>query len=265
MDKDAPRATESADEVLGAIYHNFPRIMEAYNRAVVPTEWEKYRAAENVSEPYQKLNAYLYDKYAPMLADTQRGIDTKDKIVGANTDVALLGKQGRDLSRVYQQIDKEANPEFYKTRELASNKLGALLSGINPDAPDIEAERLINAENIRSGNTSPSATGTVANALMFGDQRLKRQAALSNAISTATGFLQPSRVSEFNPATTVLNKPTNNAGTSQFGGVTKTGNEAFSAGEGFMNSVSSFQNNAMQINANKRDALDRVNETLSAL
>lgn len=265
-DPAAPSAPESTRETLEAMRQNLPALMQLYRSEIQPTEEAKLGASQKVSGAYQQLMADIYKNIAPQLAETGRSVDSGNRLAAAQTDAQILEGPGRALAKTYKSIDQELNPEYYKTRENAANKLASLLDANDLNRPNIEAERLVNQENVRSGNQGAgSQTNTVANALQFGNEGLKRQGALSNAINTATSFLQPASNAQFNPATTILNRPTSNTGVSQFGGVQQAGNEAFSSGGGLLNSVAGFQNNAMQINANRRDVIDRINEGAQAV
>ena len=265
-DSPAPTAQESTASTIQALASNLPALMQAYSKEVGPTAQAQYNSQAQTSPEYAQLMSQLYKQYAPDLAKTGSEIDNSTRLASAKTDADILKGSGADLARTYSGIDRELNPEYYKTRELESSKLGELLGSINLNDSNPEAERLINQENARSGNTgNTSATNTVSNALDFGNAKLARTQTLSNAIGQATNFLQPSSNAQFNPATTILNRPTSNTGTSQFTGITPQSNTAYSAGEGLLNNVAGFQNTAANINANRRDVVDRMNEVTSSL
>lgn len=264
-DSYAPPVSESTASTVSALAQNLPALMQAYSKEIGPTDSAKLASAQNISPAYSKLMSELYQQFAPSLAKTGAEIDSSNRTASAKTDANLLAGPGTDIARQTSAIDKEVNPEYYKTRSAEAGKLGELLSSINLNAPNIEAERQISQENARSGNlATPSATNTTANALQFGEAQRSRQAALGSAINAATNFLQPSS----NPApvaaaNSVLAKPPSNTGLSNFGGVTQAGNEAFSSGQGLLNSATGLQSDAMNINANRRDLLDRANSVAS--
>lgn len=266
-DSPAPTAGESSDATLSALTSHLPALMQAYNKEVGGTEQAKYDASAKVSPQYTSLLTELYKQFAPQLAKAGSDIDTSTRTATAKTDADILKGSGADIAKTYTGIDQTANPEYYATRAAESKKLGELLGSFNLDSPNVEAERNISQENARTGNiNTPSATNTVSNALQFGNEKLKRQAALGSAIGTATAFLQPANnPGAANAATTTLSKTPSQSGVNQFAGVTPTSNTAYSAGEGLLNTVAGFQNNAMNINANNRDVLDRVNQTIGAV
>jgi hypothetical protein len=264
MDERPNTANVSAERSMQALYAYLPQIMEAYNAQAVPTEVAKLQAAQATSPAYNELLYNIYKNYAPKMAEAGSSIDRQNRIAQAKTDEDILNTSGRNLAKIYKDIDKETNPEYYKVRENTSNKLIDLLGSVNINDATPEAERLVNQESVRSGNiATPSATSTVSNALQFGNERMKRVNALSEAIGRATDFIQPSQNTQFNAATTALNKPTSNTGLSEFGGVNKAGGENYASGNNYLNAISGFQNNAMQINANRRDVIDRINEGFS--
>lgn len=265
-DPPAPSAQESTDQTLGALIQRFPDLMKAYNAQVYPTAQAQLDSETKISPQYEQLMTDLYKQFAPQLAATGNQIDAASRTATANEDVNLLKNQGKELATGYNEIDRQLNPEYYATREKTANKLAELLGSVNLDDANPEAERLVNQENVRTGQLgNTSSTNTVANALAFGNEKAKRTATLSSAINAATSFLTPSQNTQFNPLTAVTGKPASNTGLSNFGGVTQSGQEAYSAGSGLLNTIAGFQNNAANINANRRDVLDRVNGTLSSL
>jgi hypothetical protein len=264
-DPPAPTANESTDEVLGAIRGNLPGLMEAYNQQVLPQSRTELEAAKEISPEYNQLMADLYKQFAPELARTGSEIDRETRLASAATDVDVLKGSGGDLARAYSEIDRELNPEYYSVRENSASRLNELL-GESLDRPDIAAERAIAQEEARTGNDiAPSATNTIAAAMDFGDAREQRKNNLSNIISQATSFMGPASNQQFNPATTILNRPTSNTGQTQFAGVNKPSSQAYQSGGDLMNNVSSFQNNAMGINANRRDVMDRVTQGVDSV
>jgi len=266
-DPPAPTAQESTASTLSALQQNLPGLMQAYNAQVLPTSEAQLAASQATSPAYTQLLTNLYQQFAPQLAATGSQVDAQTRNATANTDASILSNQGSQISSTTDAIDRANNPEYYATRAATSNQLGNLLGSFNLGSPNVEAERNINQENFRTGNAgTPSATNTVNNALQFGSEQNKRQAALSSAIGTATNFLGASNNPvATNAATSTLSKPVSQSGTSQFNGITPASTQAYSSGQGLLSSIAGFQNQASQINANNRDTLDRVNQTMGAV
>lgn len=265
-DDAAPQTSESTREMMEAFTETMPGFMQVMSQQVAPTERAKLASAQQTSPEWAQLTYDIYKQFAPQMAAAGRDIEAQNRLANARTDAEILNTSGRDLAKTYKEIDTELNPEYYKTRAGASDSIAQLLGSINLNDASPEAERLINQENIRSGNLgNDSATNTVSNALSFGREMDNRRNQLSQAINTASAFLQPASNAQFNPATAALNRPTSNSGLSQFGGVQMPGNEAFSSGNNLMNNITSVRQAEMGINANRRDTLDRFNETMSSL
>lgn len=265
-DERAPSTQESTQDMLLAMTANMPAFMQAMNKELGPTEQAKLASSQAVSPAWAQLTSDLYRQFAPGMAKVGSEIDSSNRLTQARTDAEILGTSGRDLSRIYKELDTELNPEYYKTREAGAKSIGDLLSSINLNDASPEAERLVNQENVRTGNLgNTNATNTVSNALSFGSELSNRRSQLSNAINTASAFLQPSSNSAFNPATAALSRPTGNTGLSEFSGVNKAGGEAFGAGQGLLGQIGGLKQAEMGINANRRDTLDRFNETMSSL
>jgi hypothetical protein len=267
MGKDAPAPTtnESTADIMQAVTKYLPAYMSAQNKEVLPQSRAQLEASQAVSGPYAQLMNDLYKQFGTQMAQTGTEVERINRTGAAQTDLDILKGSGGDLAREAQKISKELDPEYYATRQLQASKLGELLGSINLNDANPEAERLINQESVRSGNnTNPNATSTVANALSFGGELDKRRNSLSNALNVATGFQQTSQ-SQFNPVVTALNRPSTNTGESKFGGITQAGDQAYNAGNQLMSNIANTHNNSNNINANRRDTLDRMNEITASL
>lgn len=265
-DKQAPTANESTADIMQALTKFLPGYMEVANAQLLPQATAQLEAAQSISPAYQQLITDLYSQFAPQMAKAGAEVERINRTGAADTDLAILRGSGGELAKEGQRIDRILNPEYYASREAASAKLAELLGAIDIDAPNIEAERLVNQENVRSGNISgPSnATNTVSNALSFGNERMKRVNALGQAIGVATNLI-PATVGQFNPINTALNRNSTNAGSNQFTGVTNPGNQSYDAASGMFNNITQLKMQQNDINANRRDILDRMNETTSSL
>lgn len=262
-DDKAPNPNTSVDLEGKAITAQLPGIIKAYSGQILPLEQAKLGASQAVSPAYSQLMTDLYKNYAPQLAGVGSQIDQANRQANATGTTNILGDQGAKAASTYTGIDQANNPEYYKTRALESDKLGQLLNSINLNNPNPEAERLINQENQRSGNIANSnATKTLGNALSFGDQLSKRQSTLSNALGQATSFLQPSQNQSANVAAGIASAPSTAGGAAnsltQFQGVTPTGQDALNVGNNLLGAASASQLSAMNVNANRRDTLDRT-------
>lgn len=264
-DKPPQSTTESTDQILQALTKNLPAYMQAMNQQVLPQGQAQLQSAQELSPQYNELLSKLYEQYAPRLAQTGAQVENINRTGAAQTDVNILKGPGGELVKQAQALDKTQNPEYYATRATAADKLGQLLGSINLNNANPEAERLVSQESARTGNLStPSATSTVSNALSFGNEQQKRRDALGQAISTASGFLQPAQ-SQFNPIVTALGRNSTNAGASQFAGVQNPSNQAYQSGGNLLNSATQLKTQENEIDANRRDWVDRINESIGSV
>lgn len=264
-DGPAPQTQESMQDIMQALIRNLPAYMNAQNSQVGPQAATQLAVAKQISPEYAKLNEGLYSEYAPKLAETGAKVENINRTNAARTDLDILKGSGGALATEAQRIDRILNPEFYNTREATANKLGELLSSINLNDANPEAERLINQENVRSGNLgNDSATSTVSNALSFGGELQKRRDSLGQALSVATQALQPMQ-GNFNPVVTALGRPSSNSGQSQFTGIQNPSSQAYQSGSQVLGSATAIKQQENDINANRRDALDRFNEVLTGV
>lgn len=264
-DDKAPPSQESTQDIIQALVRNLPAYMQVQNAQVGPQAQAQLDVAKNISPEYAKLNSDLYAQYAPQLANTATQVENINRTGAAKTDLDILRGSGGELATEAQRIDKILNPEFYNTRATTADKLGQLLGSIDLNDANPEAERLINQENTRSGNLgNDSATSTVSNALSFGGELQKRRDSLGQALSIATQSLQPMQ-GQFNPVVTALGRNSTNAGQGQFTGVQNPSNQAYQSGSQVLNSATAMKQQENEINANRRDGLDRFNETLAGV
>jgi hypothetical protein len=226
LPQDAPEVHTQIAEIFQSIAQQYPQLMEQINRQLVPGAQSELAASQAVSPAYAQMMDELYAKYAPSLARTGASVDAISRLGAAQTDSDILGQYGVPLASSWRAAESAASPEAAATRATAATKLGQLLNSIDLNSANPEAERLVNQENIRSGNiATPSATNTVSNALSFGNELQKRRDALSNAIGTATNFI-PAATSSFNPAANAVSRGASNTGVSQFTGVKGASNTA---------------------------------------
>lgn len=260
-DPKAQSGTGLSSQTIQTVMANLPSYMQMVNSQLKPQAKSELETAQAVSPGYQELLTKLYEQYAPRLAKAGSEAENISRTGAANTDLELLRGSGGAATRELQGLDRQLNPEYYKTRAAGAQKLGELLGSINLSDTNPEAERLVSQESARSGNlATPSATSTVSNALSFGNEQQKRRDALGQAINTASGFLGPA-AGTFNTSAVTLNRGASNTGLLEFGGVTKTNNQAVGTGGQLLGTTAGLVGQQQDINAQRRDLLDRLNET----
>lgn len=265
----APNAQESLSGSMQAYIQNLPQFLQTTTGQIGPTEQALLDAAKRFSGPTNQLSLDQLKQFLPQFAEVGNSLLRNQAQSGANTAADLLGGAGRRIADSEMAIDKSINPEFYSTRSAAAGKLGELLNSINlgglSGGERSEVERSLNQDNQRTGNTTPSSLTTVSNAMNYGNALQGKRDALSNAINTATGFLPQSKVG-FNPISDTLNSGVANAagnpGIAAFSPQSPSsfGSNTFGLGQSVFGAATGFQQQANDINANRRDTLDRVSQ-----
>jgi len=248
---------------------SLPDILKAIQTAVPSLAKTQLETEKATSPEYNQLLTSLYQKFAPQLAKTGSDIESAQRQSSAGTDLSILQGPGQQIGTTAENLNRQLNPEYYTGREAASKKLGELLTSVNLNNANPEAERLVSQEASRSGNlTTPSQTGTVSNALSFGNELQKRRNALGQALNIASGFLPTSQsnVGIGFAGGTIGRTPTGQ-GTNQFAGV--QGSQAATQGQGLASGIFGqgvqSQQYFDQLNQQRRDWIDKVNESIGSV
>lgn len=256
--------------MLQAYIQHLPELLRVTSENILPVEQAMLGARQQLSPAQAQLELDQYRQFGPEFARIGADVSREAALGQAASDAAVLGGPGREVVQRASELARIADPEYYQTRESAAAALQNLFAGL-PDAGTglepterAEIERVVARNNAARGNINPTAVGTVSEAMKFGqagaDRQAQKQAQIANAVGTAAGFLGPSqsRVDVFQQVT---GRPSANFGEARYSGpVQQAGQQTFGMGQGLMNQTGQFQMQANQINANRRDFLDRFNQ-----
>lgn len=273
-DPAAPTVGESTAQQLQALTANLPGLMQSVGGNILPYE-QQLQTAQNTIAPQQaQLNADLFAKYGSQLNDIGNQLASSTALSQAKSTADVLNGPGQAALSAADAAQRKLDPEYYATRSLESGKIGDLLNSIDLNglsgSERAEVERSNAQQDASRGiANSPSQTATVNNAMNFGSALQNKRNALSQAISTATGFL-PNAQGPINAVATTTGKSSNNAGVSQFSGVGTSqtgqlGGATNSLASGLLGNVNNTATSSADINANRRDSLDRVTGVLGSL
>jgi hypothetical protein len=257
-------AGESTDDMMKAWIANLPNLLRTQNQIT------------NELAPGQEQSSLdLARTFLPQF--TQVGLDQQrqQQLGQAGTDLATIQGPGKQLNAAVLEAQKAADPEYYAERAQAADALSKLFGSLDTPTGELsgseraEIERSLNRDNAAAGIISPTATSTVSNALTFGNagaaKKQQQQGAISNAVNTATAQM-PAAKSGIDVLQTTLGRPSvSNTGLSQFSGIPAQGQANNAASGALMNTIGTNMANAQNINANRRDALDRATQVLGSL
>jgi len=275
-DPKAPPVSNSVNEDLNAYIAHFPELMKLNAESILPTEQAKLTAAQATDPGYNALQQQMYDTYGPLYGDTANRIAAAQAQSQSQSDLNILKGTGKEIIPAAVEAQKLADPEYYKQRENVSGGLSKLfdsidLSGKLSGGEEEAMNRAIAQENQKRGiATAPSQTAALKNAVTFGNETYNRQntakSQLGAALGLGTNFLPTSQsgMDVFKVATGKSSMP--NAGDAKFQGVNSNlGQDVMSTGNNLLNNINSLRAQENDINANRRDLLDRANETTNSI
>lgn len=251
-DPPATPVGESTAEMLQAYLGALPKLLSA-------TENAQLKSSQITSPAYQALQNQLYQTFGPGLAKTSSDIEAQNALRQAQSDLAVVSGPGRDLVKEALVSQKLVDPEYYAGRGALGESLLSLLSGLNPNGLSSGEREEITRSNaqqdVARGNlNTPSATATTENAMNFGNALNAKRTNIANILGTAGGIL-PALQSGTDVYQVATGKPsTSNLGDSKFSGV-KTNTET---GTNLLSSLSGLTSQSNELEANRRDNLDRV-------
>jgi hypothetical protein len=274
-DPPAPTTQESMASVLQAYIENLPSLMQVTSQNILPTEQNVLNANKTLAPQQNQLALDLYNQFGKQFTQAGIDVDRQQALGQAGTDLQVLQGPGKEVARAALEAQREADPEYYKARELGLSGLSNLFAGL-PDSRGgmtggerEEITRSLAYDNMRRGNESPSNITTVENAMKFGRAGAEREAAnqsrISQAVNTATQFLAPSQ-SKVDVFQMTTGKPSMNQGMGQFAGVNQgTGSSTFGMGSQLLDNTSQMRQQENQTNSQRRDSLDRFSQVMSSM
>lgn len=274
-DPPAPATTESTREMLKAYSEFLPDMLKVTAQGIGPYEQALLKSQQEVALPKAQLQAEIYRQLGPLLNKTGIDINKANAQGQAESDLNVIKGTGRELVKEGQETQKLLDPEFYKLREQAGGRMGELLSSIDLSGQlsGGEREELKRAQaqefNRRGINNSPSNLAALEGAMTFGQAGYARKTAegnrLQNALTVANQALPAMRSGQdaFQIATGRSSMP--NSGDSKFTGVGEVGQQSGQMSQGLLGATSNLIQQQNDINANRRDSLDRANQTLGGI
>jgi len=267
-----------------ALQDLLPYYLDAINKGNLQSAVGQLNIANATAGPYQQLMTSLYNTYGPQLNAISNEINRRNALSAAQTENQVLTGPGTDLVKNAYNLSQIYDKPYYDTRQAAADQISKQLGSIDLNGGLSETERneiaqgLAREGTMRGTANAPSNTDTVANAMRYGSagrQRvLQNQSLLSQAINNASSFMPASKsgVDVFQVATGKPSMP--NAGNSLFSstGTGPTQDSASSLGSSMISNMTGLQGQANQllmnrenIQANKKDWADYLNQTMSSL
>jgi hypothetical protein len=274
-DAPAPTTAESTQQMLQAYTAGLPGLTSAQVAAAQQYEPAMQALREQISPREQALNLALLERFGPAYAQANANTQGQNQLAQARNDLAVMTGAGRDLVTANREAQMLADPEAYAARQIAVESIRRHQQGlVDPNAGLSGAERAeIDRSLARSaarGGTlaTPNNAGVISDAMAFGQageaRRQSRLGEIAQNASMAAGAVQPlsSRVDAFQLTT---GRPSiANTGFAS-SGAREVGQDSNAMGMNLLNNTAQIRMQENQINANRRDSLDRVSQVMSSL
>ena len=274
-DPPAPTVMESTGSQMAALVQYLPDMVRVSSENMLPYEQARMNTSKVISPQENALALQMMQEYGPLLNRIGQDISRSNQLSAVQGDAAALNKaQESGLLTSALALQRQADPEFYAQRELMAKKSESLLNsfddkgGLSPTELE-EISRGLNRTNVNAGvDNVGSASAAVQNAMQFGAAGTAKKNALGNAIAQTAQNLQSTR-SGFDPFQVATGRSAfqfPNVGQQQYQGNAQGLGQATN---GFANNLlqqtGENQRAAMNINANRRDSLDRFGSTFGAV
>ncbi len=261
-------AGEQIRAVIKAFDKAYPGMIDLVNQNIGPTAQAQLASDTATAPGYAKLQSDIFKDYAPGINATGSEINRQNQLAQAGTDLAVLQGPGRQLASESLATAKIADPEYYKTRELGSNKLGELFGSLDVSPGLSESERReiegsLARDNFARGNETPTPLSTVENAVQFGsagaNRMAQKQDQFGKALAQVTSFLPTAK-----SGTDTFLQATGRASTPNTGqqflqpAATGTGSNAWNLASNVLGQAGTLQNTSMTANANRSPAAVNV-------
>lgn len=271
-DPPAPTPSETTAQRMQAFIQYFPEYLGTQLEQLPALQDALINATATASPQLSQIQTDLFRQFGPELNRIGQEISAENALAQAASDAAVVSGPGRDLVQEARTTAEVFDPEYFQTRALTADKLGALLNSFSGDLSLSGAERsevergLNNTMSTRGTLNTPSAIETLTAANQYGSAFQGKRDALQNALNTASNFLQTARSGTDTFQVATGRPSTTNQGANQFTGAqTSPGADVFDIGDSFLGGINEAGNLGMEINAGRRDSLDRVTGVLGSL
>jgi len=275
-DPKAQNAQESTSEMLKAYIQYLPDFMKTTGSTILPYETQVLEANKALSPQQNQLQLDLAKEFLPQFTELGNQVSGKSQLQQAQNDLAVLQGPGKELTAAALEAQKQADRPYYDTRDKTATALSQLLGSLDDPngglsgSEQAEIDRRLAQENAAAGRTGvQTAQGTVQAAMESGAagaaRKAQKQQAIASAVGAAAGTL-PTFKSGIDIGALTLNRPMfTNPAQGQFSGATNAGDNSKQMGMNMFNQIGENQRTGMNINANRRDSLDRGMQVLNGV
>lgn len=255
---------ESTGEMMQAWIQYLPQLLQT-----------QANTTNSLAPANEQASLDLARQYLPQFTALGTAQQGQQQTGQAANDLATLQGPGKDLNKAVLDAQTQVDQPYYQERQQTADALTKLMTSLETPTGHLSGgenaaiERSLNQDNNERGIVAPTATSTVQNAMTYGAaanaKKQQQQGAITQAVGAATGAM-PASKSGIDVLQTTIGRPsTNNVGVSQFGGTQSQAASNNQQSGALMNTIGTNMANAQNINANRRDALDRATGVVGSL
>lgn len=259
---------EGTAKQVKALTRWLPRLAEATGGVAGPFEQSLVNARANIDPQNLALDESLAKYFLPRFTDIGLDVQGQQARGTAGNELSVIQGAGGDLARAGQQLNEQVDPEYYGLRAAGADKFLALLGGQDPNrltgAEMANVERGLNRTNRFNGVADvPASSSAISNAMTFGDSLDRKRNTLVNTLNALPQNLAGMK-SGFDAFQVATGRPSYGQNPAQ--GQFQTGRQGFGQNvqgmsSGLLGEAGQNIRQTQDLVANKRDALDRANET----
>jgi hypothetical protein len=249
----AKYTNEDTASMMQALAQYAPDAIRAMNSVAPHTAQTEFNISREFAPQDAALQQELYAKYGPGMNAIGSQINEQNLIAARGADVNAIDKYGNQLVTQADALQRQVDPEAYKSRALIGQSLDRYLGARSPDTlTPTEMAQIQRGIGATGGMATPGALQTVKNASTFGAAGNQKWKDYGDAVARASSVLPTlkSGISAFEVAT---GRPLNsNSGESRVQNIQQTSPTSA------MDSTMGFANNALnQIGANQRGQVNK--------
>lgn len=236
---------ESTDEIVGLLRHYFPQISESIRGQYDPQARAEVDIAAKYSPELGKIGTDLLETSGRDMSRIGRELSREEQLAAAQTEADILRGSGKDAVTSALELQKEADPEYFKSREALLEDLDKSFAQLG-DPNQLSASESEGIARALGRTNSPVASPmqTISNAMTFGDAQAKRRAEYGSLVErriNATPALKSGfDAGSFATRRTVLP----NFGQTNYTGIQTPGvNTSNTLGSSFLNNLTSIDMN----------------------
>lgn len=175
--KGRPTNTDESVEIIKKSMHFLPQVADVIREQYKPQAQAELDIAREYSPELGKLGTQMLGTTGKDMSRIGQELSREEQMSAAQTEADILNGPGSETFRKSLELQKEADPEYYKNRESIISELDKAFTALG-DPNQLskgESEGIARALG-RTNSPVSSPMQTISNAMTFGENQAKRRA-----------------------------------------------------------------------------------------